>query len=361
VADEKNPASDQPLYEPIGNGNPRFGNEDDAGGNPAPSGGGQARVLLRSALEAAVLAVRSRRFWWGIAAVIAVCWGAGVLLVIAVVTGGDLPPESHGWTYVLTAAALVLACCVLAVRWGARRVGAVPGAARANPDGRLVDSPLTGWARASAAGVIFAAVAGVFLLLLASWSGSSPAVAGVAFVLMVGESLAFSGIGAGAAGWFGGHRGRILGWAVAGLLLLGNIAAVVALLPAVRAYEPVLVAINIERDDFGRVTSYRCSREFRGFAEVYHTERIFWIATSNPLVILALLAGEAEPKENALDWLPGELQNAAEGTQVPCLEGEAAEKTGAEMPLALLGLAIQFGAAGALLAAGHRASQRRPV
>jgi hypothetical protein len=46
---------------------------------------------------------------------------------------------------------------------------------------------------------------------------------------------------------------------------------------------------------------------------------------------------------------------------VPGLEGEAAEKTGAEMPLALLGIAIQFRAAGTSLTAGHRASQRRPV
>ena len=125
---------------------------------------------------------------------------------------------------------------------------------------------------------------------------------------MVLEVLAFGGIGAGAGRWFEGRRGRILAWGVTALFLVWNIVAVVALLPTVRAYEPVLVAINIERDDLGRVTSCRCSPEFRGIAEIYHTERTFWLATSNPLVILALLAGEAEPRENALDWLPGELQ-----------------------------------------------------
>ncbi|MET3720506.1 MULTISPECIES: hypothetical protein [unclassified Arthrobacter] len=119
------------------------------------------------------------------------------------------------------------------------------------------------------------------------------------------------------------------------------------------------MTINIERDELGEVTSYRCSPEFRGIAEVYHTERIFWLATSNPLMILALLAGEDELRGNALDWLPGELPNAAEGTQEPCVEGECADQTGAGAPLALVGAATQFAAAGALLGAGHRAARRR--
>ena len=77
MADEKNPAADQPLYEPIGDGKPSYGDEDDAGESPSLPDGGQARFLLRSALAAGVLAVRSRRFWWGSTAVIALCWGAG--------------------------------------------------------------------------------------------------------------------------------------------------------------------------------------------------------------------------------------------------------------------------------------------
>ena len=254
----------------------------------------------------------------------------------------------------LTAAMLVLVSCVLAVRWGDVRRGAGPDPAEAGVDGPLLD-----WARCSAKGLIFASVSVVFLLLLALWSESSPAVAGVSFVLMILEVLVFGGIGAGAARWFEGQRGRVLAWGVAALLLVGNVVAVIALLPSVRAYEPVLVAINIQRDEFGRVVSYRCSPEVRGIAEVYHTERIFWMATSNPMVILALIAGEAEPKENALDWLPGELQNAAEGTQVPCVEGQEQEKTGAEMPLALIGVGTQSGAAGILLAGGDRAARRR--
>jgi hypothetical protein len=354
VADEKNPAADQPLYEPIGDGKPSYGDEDDAGGSPPLPAGGQARFLLHSAVVAGLLAVRSRRFWWRSAAVIGLCWGAGVLLVIAVVTGGDLPPESHAWTYILTAAALVMACCVLAVRWSARQENPMTGLVDVERDGPLLD-----WTRASAKGLVFAAASFVFLLLFAAWSGSSPAVASIAFGLMVLEVLAFGGISAGAFRWFEGGRGRILAWCVTGLFLVGNIVAVVALLPTVRAYEPVLVAINIERDDLGQVTSYRCSPEFRGIAEIYHTERIVWLATSNPMVILALLAGEVEPRENALEWLPGELQNAAEGTQVPCVEGEDGEDTRAEAPLALIGLATQYAAAGALLAGGHRAVQRR--
>ena len=353
MADGNDPAADEPLYEPIGAGKNQYEDEDDAG-DPLSPGGAQVRLLVRSALATALLTVRSGRFWWESAAILGLCWGTGTLLVIAVVTGGDLPPESHAWVYMLTAAMLVLVSCVLAVRWGNMRRGTgqdpVEGAA---------DGPLLDWASSSAKGLVFASVSVVFLLLLAFWSESSPAVAGVTFVLMMLEVMVFGGIGAGAARWFEGQWGKVLAWGVAALLLVGNVVAVIALLPSVRAYEPVLVAINIQRDEFGTVISYRCSPEFRGIAEVYHTERIFWMATSNPMVILALIAGEAEPKENALDWLPGELQNAAEGTQVPCVEGQERENTGAEMPLALIGVGTQSGAAGILLAGGHRAARRR--
>jgi hypothetical protein len=351
MADEKDSASDEPLYEPIGGGQVQHDDKDDPGDAFSP--GGQARLLVRSALATALVTVRSGRFWWESAAILGVGIGAGTLLVIALVTGGDLPPESHTWVYILTAAMLVLVSCVLAIRWAQARRGAGPDPAAESG----VDGPLLDWARCSAKGLIFATVSVVFLLLLAFWSDSSPAVAGVSFVLIILEVMVFSGIGAGAARWFEDQRGRVLAWGVAALLLVGNVVAVIALLPSVRAYEPVLVAINIQRDDFGRVTSYRCSPEFRGIAEVYHTERIFWMAASNPMVILALIAGEAGPKENALEWLPGELQNAAEGTQVPCVEGQ--EKTGAEMPLALIGVGTQSGAAGILLAGGHRAARRR--
>ncbi|QHK21466.1 hypothetical protein GU243_19155 [Pseudarthrobacter psychrotolerans] len=353
MADGKDPAADEPLYEPIGAGKIQDDDEIYAGDATSP-GGVQVRLLVISALATALLTVRSGRFWWESAAILGLCWGAGTLLVIAVVAGGDLPPESHAWVYVLTAAMLVLVSCVLAVRWGAVRPGAAPDPADAG-----VAGPLLGWVRCGAKGLIFASVAVVFLLLLSFWSESSPAVAGVSFALMILEVMVFGGIGAGAARWFEGQGGTVLAWSVAALLLVGNVVAVIALLPSVRAYEPVVVAINIQRDEFGRVISYRCSPEFRGIAEVYHTERIFWMATSNPMVILALIAGEAEPKENALDWLPGELQNAAEGTQVPCVEGQEREKTGAEMPPALIGIGTQSGAAGILLAGGHRAARRR--
>lgn len=353
MADEKDSAADEPLYEPIGAGEIQHDDENDAG-DTSSTGGGQVRLLVRSALATALQTVRSGRFWWESAAILGACWGAGTLLVIALITGGDLPPESHAWVYMLTAAMLVLVSCVLAVRWGDMRRGAGSEPAEAGVDGPLLD-----WARSTAKGLIFATVSVVFLLLLAFRAESSPAVAGVSFVLMILEVMVFGGIGAGAARWFEGQRGSVLAWGIAALLLVGNVVAVKALLPSVRAYEPVSVAINIQRDELGSVVSYRCSPEFRGIAEVYHTERIFWMATSNPMVILALIAGEAESKENALDWLPGELQNAAEGTQVPCVEGQEQEKTGAEMPLALIGVGTQSGVAGILLAGGHRAARRR--
>jgi hypothetical protein len=71
------------------------------------------------------------------------------------------------------------------------------------------------------------------------------------------------------------------------LLLVGDVVAVVALLPAVRADERVLVAVNIQRDDSGRMVSWECLQGFRAFTEVYHTERIVWMAASNPLVLFS--------------------------------------------------------------------------
>lgn len=121
----------------------------------------------------------------------------------------------------------------------------------------------------------------------------------------------------------------------------------------------LVVAVNIERDDLGRPVSWECLPESRGLVEVYHTERIVWLAAGNPLVIFALLAGQTEPREDSLAWLPGELQNAAEGSQVPCVEGRERQETGAELPLAAAGVALQLGVAGAFLGGGQFAFGRR--
>jgi hypothetical protein len=208
-------------------------------------------------------------------------------------------------------------------------------------------------------GLVLAASSAVFLLCLAHATASSPALGGIAAVVIVLEFLVFGGIGAGASWWFSRKAGRVVAWSAASLLLLGNVMAVVALLPAVRADERVLVAVNIQRDDSGRMLSWECLPEFRALTEVYHTERIVWMAASNPLVLFGLLGGEADSEEDVLSWLPGELQNAAGGSQVPCLEGQERDGSGVELPLATVGIALQMSLGGAILAGGHLAVQRR--
>ncbi|KQR04858.1 hypothetical protein ASF72_00145 [Arthrobacter sp. Leaf141] len=351
MTDGDNPAASEPRYEPIGDGSPGVGDADDVSGGPPSPAAPHIWFLLRRGFAAGLKGTRSRWFWGWSAAVLAVCCCAGALLVSAAVAIGGLPPDSHGWTYILTAAALVVACCVLAIRWGA--VPVLPGP----PDGRA-DGPWRGWAQATVKGTVFAAAAGLLLTVFAALTDSGPAVAAVSFGLMVVEAVVFAGIGAGAACWFEDWRGRALAWGMAGLLLVGNVGAVVALLPTVRAEELVLVTINIQRDELGRVTSYSCSSEVSGTSVVDHTERIMWLATSHPVVLLALLAGETDPRVDAINWVPGELQAAAEGTQVPCVAGNDGEEAGSGVPLAPVGFGTQLAAAGVVLAAGQRAAGR---
>lgn len=370
---------EEPVYEIIDAG--RINRPAAEDGDTPPAGPGTARILLGRAGQEALGAIRSGRFWWQAAAVFLGSLGVGLLLANVVVTGGDFPPEALGWAFLLTAATIIVASCVLAVKWTSRppEGATLPREPRVSPDatghpdpeesldgGFHVDAtadpaegPFWPWAGAGGRGLVFAALSAVFLLIVSFATESSPAVAVVAGVIVFLEFLVFGGIGAGASFCFRPHTGRVIAWSAATLLLVGNLMAVVALFPTVRAYERTVVAVNIERDDLGRVVSYQCLPEFRGIAEVYHTERIVWLAAGNPIVIFALLTGEADPREDALAWLPGELQNAAEGSQVPCVEGQETAETGAELPLAAAGIAMQLGVAGACLAGGQVAAVRK--
>jgi hypothetical protein len=355
-SDEADPGG-EPVYEAIRAG--RLGDPtDDDGDSPSLQGPGTGQLVLSLAVVSAVLSVRSGKFWWQVAATLLASLGAGLVLTIVSVTGGDFPPEARGWAYNLTAAALVVAGCLLAVSWAGQPDGIADSGTDGGP-GEQTAGPFPAWARAGGRGVVLAPVSGLFLLCLAYAWESSPVIAGVAAAVIFLEVLVFGAVAAGAAQWFSRTTGRILAWSTAGVLLVGNVVAVVALLPTVRSYERVVVAVNIERDDFGRVVAYDCLPEFRGLAEVYHTERIVWMAAGNPLVIFALLAGEANPRDDSLAWLPGELQNAAEGSQVPCVEGQDRNNTGVELPLAAGGFVMQGVLAGAFLGSGHLAARRR--
>ena len=141
--------------------------------------------------------------------------------------------------------------------------------------------------------------------------------------------------------------------------------AVWALMPAVRADEPVTVAMNVVWGSDGRRDAYECSIEPVGLAEVFHTERIVWLVAANPMVMFAMLASDGETAsdgeagEEGLGWMAGALQEAADGTAVPCVNGEPRTKDAVRMPLGVIGLGTQGVLAGAFLAGGQVAARRR--
>ncbi|WP_458113160.1 hypothetical protein M1D88_03155 [Arthrobacter sp. R1-13] len=317
---------------------------------------GAAGVAVRRALKDCWESVRSLRFWLQALAVFLLSWASAVLLVIVLVTGGTYTTDAHFWAYILTAALLVLGASLLAFLWGL----SIPE--RADDAGST--GLLHAWFFAAARGMAFTVASTGGLLILATASNAPAELAGVAAGVMVFESVVFAGIATGAAWWLPGRGGQLLAWSTTAFLLLGNVAAVIALLPAVRQYEPARVVLNVQRDDFGRIASYECSPEFLGIVEVFHTERVVWLGVSHPLLIFALFAGEASPGTASLGWLPAELETAGAGTQIPCVGSATAgvneqRETGGQVPLALTGIGTQLAMAGTLLLAGQGASRRR--
>jgi hypothetical protein len=151
----------------------------------------------------------------------------------------------------------------------------------------------------------------------------------------------------------------VVGWSVAGFLVAGNVVAVWALFPLVRADEPVAVAMNVDWGPGGTREAYDCAPDLSATAQVFHTERIMWIMAGNPTVIFVMLADRGTAEEGMPEWIPGSLQEAADGTQVPCINGEPRIKNVSGMPLELIGLATQGVLAGACLIGGQVAARRR--
>ncbi len=348
----------EPVYELIGEEAPGFHSDQGLGGGEGSSGAagtpGAAGVALRRALKDCWASVRSLKFWLQSLTVFLLSWASAVLLVIVLVTGGTYTTDAHFWAYILTAALLVLGASLLAFLWGL--------SIRQTADDAGSTGLLHAWFFAAARGMAFTVASTVGLLILATASNAPAELAGVAAGVMVFESVVFAGIATGAAWLLPGRGGQLLAWSTTAFLLLGNVAAVIALLPAVRQYEPARVVLNVQRDDFGRIASYECSPEFLGIVEVFHTERVVWLGVSHPLLIFALFAGEASPGTASVSWLPAELETAGAGTQIPCVGSATAganEQGETPVPLALTGIGTQLAMAGTLLLAGQAASRRR--
>lgn len=350
---------DEPVYEAIGpgwnSGTPGIG--DDADWAPQPAG--LARVALSLAVGDLLASFRSLRFWLVATAVpLATSLFALAFIEVAAPPGELLPEEARWLGYLLAAAMMPASAAFLAVHWGLqgrRRLSAPKQPASLDP------GLLALFLSVAARGLAVAVTALVQLLVHAGLAGVSAAgTAGTSAGVVALEFAVFGAIGAGASALLN-HRvwAAIVGWTMAGALVVGNAVAVWALMPAVRADEPVTVAINVVRGPDGRLESYECSTELVGLSEVFHTERIVWLVAPNPVVVFVMLASDGENGEDGLGSMPGALQEAADGTQVPCVNAEPLTKDAARMPLEVIGLATQGVLAGGFLAGGHLAARRR--
>lgn len=351
--------ADEPVYEAIGPGwNPaRPGMEDDADWAPHPAG--LARVALAAAAGDLLTSMRSLRFWLvAVAVPLATCFFA--IAFVAVAAPDETHPEEAQWlSYLLAAAMMPASSALLAVHWGL--LGSQRLSARKPPAGPY-SGPLGPFFSVAARGLVVAVVALMLLVLHAGLAGvSATGTAGASAGVVVLEFAIFGAVGSGVSALLRRRLwASIVGWTVAGALVAGNAVAVWALLPAVRADEPVAVAMNVVWGPGHTRDAYECSTELFGLTEVFHTERIVWMVAANPVVMFVMLASDGKSGEEALGWLPGALQEAADGTQVPCVNAEPRTKDAVRMPLEVIGLATQGVLAGGFLAGGQLAARRRP-
>lgn len=341
------------VFEPIGGSLP---SEPEVGdGDCSPTEGQPGRWLLTQIAHEGFLAIRSRRFWVD-SAIVLVGTGLAGTVIVAVMSGAGAPglAGTWPWAYALTSAIVPASACMLAVHWGllGERWRGQQDSSGFGPGLPLLAT--------SVRGLIFAVLALMSEWVEATITGGSGWLAVAAAAAVALEFLVFGAIGTGVAALLRHPvRAGVLGWMLAMMLVAGNIAAVWALMPAVRSQEPVTVAINVTYGHFGEPIAYDCAPEVVGTAEVFHTERIMWLAATNPVVIFTMVAADAGFDDGIPEWIPAALQSAGDGSQVPCAGGVPVVEDSLHTPLAGIGLALQGTLAVLLLAAGHWAARRR--
>jgi len=121
--------------------------------------------------------------------------------------------------------------------------------------------------------------------------------------MVVLEVALFGLMGAGARACFAGPGP---GAAVAAVLLAffccGNVVATVLLLPGTVGVDQASVPVNVERDQSGRITAYQCVGDLRP-VEVAHTERVAWLAVSNPGLLLGSVGADFVPADSEFRWM----------------------------------------------------------
>jgi hypothetical protein len=357
MADDDQPAVHpvaEPYYEPIGAnahgpGGPAW--EDDDGGLEQVRTG---RMGLQLALADLAGSVRTVRFWALAGGAVLGTWAASAAAVVMFASLGQGSGGYHAplLVYALAATLMPSVAAFIAVAWGMQchRQMAAAGEPAA---GGIVPALLATTFR----GVVLAALALCVLMLQALVAGAPGAVAAAAAGATAVEGAVFGAVGVGVAAAAGNSGpARVAGWALAAILVAGSAGAAAALVPLVRVVEPVTVAVNVQWGPAGTRLAYQCSEVPAGVAEVYHTERIMWLAAISPSVVFLGLGADADPAGVVLGWVPAALQEAGDGTQVPCVDGEPRARDSARMPLPVVGIAAQALVAGALLAAGNKAA-----
>ncbi|MEV7603947.1 hypothetical protein AB0N65_00725 [Paenarthrobacter sp. NPDC089322] len=343
------PATSETEYEVIGGGmiDDRFPRHEGSvgeghGSHPQPA----FRVAFPAAWTDARRSFSSWKFWIACACALVLSWA----LAAAVVAFG----EANGWfettipsaIYMLTAAWLAIASAVLGAIWGFR-----------NPAISLLAAVIAAAFRAAA----LAVPAAVVLVVAGANVGGPLALAGAAVVVVVLEVVLFGLIGAGSRGTVKRTvPAVVLVTLIVAFLCVGNVVATIMLIPATMGTGQASVPVNVERDDSGRVVAYECVGRLRP-VEVAHTERVAWMAASNPALLFGSLAADIVPREHDLAWVLSGLQMAADGPdrEVPCLGGESSDGLAPPVPVALTGTAVQIGVAALLLVPGRLRSSRR--
>lgn len=346
----------EPYYEPIG---PQPGgwlqpDEDDGGGRLSGPG---IRAEVLAAAGDWFASARTLRFWAVTLGALCATWAAVAVLVMLPGAAG----ESTDWltvpmlVYLLASSLLPATAALVAVHWGMSSYSRVAAAGR-GPGHGILPAVLA----AALQGLVFAALVLLTLLGQAAVADGPGSVAFVSAGVAALEGILFAGMGVGVAA-FGRPAvvTRIAGWALAVLLVAGTVAAPSFLVPAVRTAEPVTVALNVEWAPDGTASAYECSGIPAGTREVYRTDRVMWLPAASPSVVFVSLAGQPGAAPELLGWLAAALQEAADGTQVPCVNGEPRSKDAPRTPVAGVGLLVQAAVAGAMLGGAYAAAARR--
>jgi len=286
-------------------------------------------------------------FWLACALGIALAWGIATAFVAWAESSGWFEGAVPGAVMVLMSAFVAVSAAVLGTGWGFR-----------HSEGSILVLGVAGALR----GVALAGLACAALLLVGFSAGGPIALAGPAVVVILFEVVLFGLIGAGARKCFAKVApGAALAAALVAFLCVGNVGVTILLLPTTVGLDQASVPVNVQRDDAGRVISYECIGDLRT-VEVAHTDRVAWVAASNPALVLGSVGVDVVSTDNPVGWMLSGLQWAADGPsrEVPCLGGESSASLAPPMPVSLVGLGTQALIAALVLVPGRWLAARRP-